>query len=239
MEATRYVFSIGGLQITSTVITTWGLLLVFCLFSWLVTRRLVVDQPGLVQTALEGVVQSIEAAIDSVSPGRAGLLLPFVGTLWLFVAVANLVGIIPLMHSPTGDLSTTAALALLVFLSVHWYGIRSAGLKSYLRHYLAPSPILLPFHLLGELSRTIALAMRLFGNIMSLEMAALLVLLVAGLLVPVPVFMLHVVEALVQAYIFGTLALIYIAGGMQSHEASEDSEASQSNTVNDKKGNAK
>ena len=81
--------------------------------------------------------------------------------------------------------------------------------------------------------------MRLFGNIMSLEMAALLVLLVAGLLVPVPVFMLHVVEALVQAYIFGTLALIYIAGGMQSHEASEDSEASQSNTVNDKKGNAK
>ena len=239
MEATRYVFSIGGLQITSTVITTWGLLLVFCLFSWLVTRRLVVDQPGLVQTALEGVVQSIEAAIDSVSPGRAGLLLPFVGTLWLFVAVANLVGIIPLMHSPTGDLSTTAPLALLVFLSVHWYGIRSAGLKSYLRHYLAPSPILLPFHLLGELSRTIALAMRLFGNIMSLEMAALLVLLVAGLLVPVPVFMLHVVEALVQAYIFGTLALIYIAGGMQSHEASEDSEASQSNTVNDKKGNAK
>ena len=239
MEATRYVFSIGGLQITSTVITTWGLLLVFCLFSWLATRRLVVDQPGLVQTALEGVVQSIEAAIDSVSPGRAGLLLPFVGTLWLFVAVANLVGIIPLMHSPTGDLSTTAALALLVFLSVHWYGIRSAGLKSYLRHYLAPSPILLPFHLLGELSRTIALAMRLFGNIMSLEMAALLVLLVAGLLVPVPVFMLHVVEALVQAYIFGTLALIYIAGGMQSHEASEDSEASQSNTMNDKKGNAK
>ena len=90
------------------------------------------------------------------------------------------------------------------------------GLGPYLRHYLAPSPLLLPFHLLGELSRTLALAVRLFGNIMSLEMAALLVLLVAGLLVPIPVLMLHIIEALVQAYIFGTLALIYIAGGMQS-----------------------
>ncbi|MFZ4536178.1 F0F1 ATP synthase subunit A [Propionivibrio sp.] len=219
MEAASVVFSLGWLKITSTVVTTWGLLLFFGTGCWLVTRRLSVDQPGLVQTALEGVVQSIEAAIESVLPGSAQMLLPFVGTLWLFIAVANLTGIVPLLRSPTGDLSTTAALAILVFLSVHWYGIRSAGLKNYLRHYLTPSPILLPFHLLGELSRTLALTVRLFGNIMSLEMAALLVLLVAGLLVPVPVLMLHIVEALVQAYIFGTLALIYIAGGMQSHEA--------------------
>ena len=233
MEAAGVVFSIGWLHITSTVVTTWGLLLFFVVGSWLATRRLAVDNPGLLQTALEGVVQSIENAIDGVLPGRAELLLPFVGTLWLFVAVANLTGLIPELHSPTADLSTTAALAFLVFLSVHWYGIRNAGLKEYLKHYLTPSPILLPFHLLGEFSRTIALAMRLFGNIMSLEMAALLVLLVAGLLVPVPILMLHIVEALVQAYIFGTLALIYIAGGMQSHEASENPEAPQSN---DKKG---
>ncbi|MBL8414870.1 MAG: F0F1 ATP synthase subunit A [Propionivibrio sp.] len=233
MEAAGVVFSIGWLHITSTVVTTWGLLLFFGVGCWLATRRLSADKPGLVQTALEGVVQSIDSAIDGVLPGRAELLLPFVGTLWLFVAVANLTGLIPELHSPTADLSTTAALAFLVFLSVHWYGIRSAGLKEYLKHYLTPSPILLPFHLLGEFSRTIALAMRLFGNIMSLEMAALLVLLVAGLLVPVPILMLHIVEALVQAYIFGTLALIYIAGGMQSHEASENTEAPQSN---DKKG---
>ena len=220
MEAASVVFSLGGFQITRTVVTTWGLLLVFGVGAWLATRRLSADKPGLVQTALEGVVQVIEAAIDGVLPGRAELLLPFIGTLWLFVAVANLTGLVPELHSPTADLSTTAALAFVVFLSVHWYGIRSAGLKDYLRHYLSPSPILLPFHVLGEFSRTLALAMRLFGNIMSLEMAALLVLLVAGLLVPVPVLMLHIVEALVQAYIFGTLALIYIAGGMQSHEAS-------------------
>jgi F-type H+-transporting ATPase subunit a len=109
-------------------------------------------------------------------------------------------------------------MALLVFLSTHWFGIRIQGLKNYLRHYLTPSPILLPFHLVSEITRTIALAVRLFGNIMSLEMAALLILLVAGFLAPVPILMLHVIEALVQAYIFGMLALIYVAGGIQSQQ---------------------
>ncbi|MCU0808383.1 MAG: F0F1 ATP synthase subunit A [Candidatus Contendobacter sp.] len=221
MEAVAVWFSIGPFGITATVGTTWILLLAFGLGCWLATRRLSVENPGVFQTALEGVVQAIESAIEAVLPGRARLVLPFVGTLWLFVAAANLTGLIPGLHSPTGDLSATAALAILVFLSVHWYGIRSDGPKAYLHQYLSPSPILLPFHLLGELSRTLALAVRLFGNIMSLEMAALLVLLVAGLLVPVPVLMLHIVEALVQAYIFGTLALIYIAGGMQSREESD------------------
>jgi F0F1-type ATP synthase, subunit a len=218
METTAFFVSIGSLHISLTVMTTWGLLLFLGLGSWLLTRHLSAQTPGLLQTALEGTVQSIQTAIDNVLPGKADLLLPFIGTLWLFIAIANLTGLIPELHSPTADLSTTAALAILVFFSVHWYGIRSSGLMPYLKHYLTPSPILLPFHLLGELSRTIALAMRLFGNIMSLEMAALLVLMVAGLLVPIPVLMLHIVEALVQAYIFGTLALIYIAGGMQSHE---------------------
>ena len=110
--------------------------------------------------------------------------------------------------SPTGDLSTTAALAIVVFLSVHWFGIRSEGLGAYLRHYMQPSPIMIPFHIISEISRTVALAVRLFGNVMSLETAAILVLLVAGFLVPVPVLLLHIVEALVQAYIFGMLALV-------------------------------
>ena len=230
MEALGIVFSLGPFDITRTVVTTWAIMLALGLGGWLATRRLSVDQPGMLQTALEGGVQSIESAIAAVLPERSRLLLPFVGTLWLFVAVANLIGLVPGLHAPTGDLSTTAALAVVVFLSVHWYGIRSAGLRAYLRHYLAPSPILLPFHVLGEFSRTLALAVRLFGNIMSLEMAALLVLLVAGLLVPVPVLMLHVIEALVQAYIFGMLALIYIAGGMQS-------QAEQASTHSKKEGN--
>ena len=151
-------------------------------------------------------------------PEQADKVLPFLTTLWLFLIVANLSGVIPGVHAPTGHLSTTAALAILVFLSVHWFGIRSEGLKNYLGHYLRPTPLLLPFHIISEITRTVALAVRLFGNIMSLEMAALLILLVAGFLAPVPILMLHIIEALVQAYIFGMLALIYIAGAMQSHQ---------------------
>ena len=216
MDRIEIVWQVGPFGITRTVITTFVLVVLIAAGARVATRRLTVEHPGPLQSALEGMVQAIDAAIAAVLPAHARLLLPFVGTLWIFVAAANLIGLIPGAHAPTGDLSTTAALALVVFCSVHWYGIRAAGLTSYLRHYLAPSPLLLPFHLLGELSRTLALAVRLFGNIMSLEMAALLILLVAGLLVPVPVLMLHVVEALVQAYIFGMLALIYIAGGLQA-----------------------
>ena len=142
--------------------------------------------------------------------------------MWIFLIIANLSGLIPGVHSPTRDLSATAALAIVVFLSVHWYGIRIQGIKAYLRHYLSPSPILLPFHLVSEITRTVALAVRLFGNMMSLEMAALLILLVAGFLAPVPILMLHIIEALVQAYIFGMLALVYVAGGIQSQQLQQN-----------------
>jgi len=200
------------------VVTTWVIMGAIWLLAWLVTRRLRI-QPGPLQTAAEGTVATIEDAIAAVAPGQARQLLPFIGSLWLFLVVANLSGLIPGVHSPTRDLSATTAMALLVFLSTHWFGIRIQGLKSYLRHYLTPSPILLPFHLVSEITRTIALAVRLFGNIMSLEMAALLILLVAGFLAPVPILMLHVIEALVQAYIFGMLALIYVAGSIQSQQS--------------------
>ena len=209
------VFTLGPVAVTSTVVTTWVIMALLWLLCWLVTRRLSID-PGPAQTALEGIVSTIEDAIAAVAYQHAGRLLPFIGSLWIYLVVANLSGLIPGAHSPTRDLSATAALAVLVFLSTHWYGIRVEGLKRYLHHYLTPSPLLLPFHLVSEITRTVALAVRLFGNMMSLEMAALLILLVAGFLAPVPILMLHIVEALVQAYIFGMLALIYVAGGIQS-----------------------
>jgi F-type H+-transporting ATPase subunit a len=215
MEAAAILFRIGPFAITTIVATTWGIMLLLGLFCWLATRRLALD-PGPLQTMLEGVVSAIEESISAVLPERAQLVLPFIGTLWIYIVISNLTGLIPHLHSPTGNLSVTAGLALLVFFSVHWFGVRSEGLRRYLAHYLSPTPILLPFHLISEVTRTVALAVRLFGNIMSLEMAALLILLVAGLLVPVPILMLHIVEGLVQAYIFGMLALIYVAGAMQS-----------------------
>ncbi len=211
------IFHLGPVSIGPTVLTTWLLMALLTGIAWFGTRKLRVDNPSRLQTALEGALLALRQAIEDVAPGHARRLLPFIGTLWLFIAAANLIGLVPGLRSPTGDLSLTVALALMVFLAVHWFGIRSNGLKAYLRHYLDPNPVLLPFHLLGEVTRTLALAVRLFGNMMSLEMAALLVLLVAGFLAPVPLLMLHIVEALVQAYIFGTLALVYVAGALQSH----------------------
>lgn len=211
------VVRIGPVRITSTVLVTWGIMLAIGLTAWVATRRLRIV-PTRWQSIVEGIVVAIEDAIRMVLPDQYRLVLPFIGTLWLFIVVANLASLIPGVRSPTGDLSLTAALAVLVFVAVHWYGIRTQGLTGYLRHYLQPNPILLPFHVVSEISRTVALAIRLFGNIFSLQMAALLVLLVAGFLVPVPVLMLHVIEGLVQAYIFGMLALVYVAGAIQSHD---------------------
>ncbi len=211
------VIELGPVAITNTVITTWVIMAVLWLFAWLVTRRLQIE-PGPVQTAVEGVVVTIENAVVAVAPEQTQRILPFIASLWVFLVIANLSGLLPGAHSPTRDLSATAGLAFLVFLSTHWFGIRSQGVKNYLHHYISPNPILLPFHLISEVTRTIALAVRLFGNMMSLEMAALLILIVAGFLAPVPILMLHIVEALVQAYIFGMLALIYVAGGIQSQQ---------------------
>jgi len=213
----NHVAELGPVVVTNTVVTTWAIMAVIWFLSWLISRRLRME-PGQWQTAIEGIVSVIEDAVAGVAPQHVHRIMPLIGSLWIFLVIANLSGLIPGVHAPTRDLSATGALAILVFLSTHWYGIRIEGLKNYLRHYLTPSPILLPFHLISEVTRTIALAVRLFGNMMSLEMAALLILLVAGFLAPVPILMLHIVEALVQAYIFGMLALIYVAGGIQSQQ---------------------
>ncbi|MDI3465786.1 MAG: Sodium-transporting ATPase subunit B [Nitrospira sp.] len=222
-EAAGTVFQIGSIHIAHPIVVTWGIMLTLALFSWAVARRFG-REPGPLQAAVEGAVGAIDDTIRSVLPGHAERVFPFIATLWIFILLANLIGLIPGIHAPTGDLSVTAALAVLVFLSVHRFGIAIEGITPYLRHYLAPSPLLLPFHIISEISRTLTLAVRLFGNMMSLEMAALLVLLVAGFLVPIPLLMLHIVEALIQAYIFGMLALIYLAGAIQTRALHSPSE---------------
>lgn len=219
------VFNLGPIAIGGTVLTTWGVMLAFLLLV-LWSRLSLNGRVSRLQTGMETVVVAIEGAIAEVLPAPyVRRVLPFIATLWLYVLVANLVGLIPELHSPTRDLSATAALAVLVFASTHWFGIRNHGWRAHLRHYIEPSIILLPFHIISELTRTLALAIRLFGNIMSLEMAALLLLMIAGFLVPVPLLMLHVIEAVVQAYIFGMLALIYIAGALENHESQPSSSA--------------
>ncbi|BCX89578.1 F-type H+-transporting ATPase subunit a [Methylomarinovum tepidoasis] len=213
----QVLWRLGPLQFTDTLVTSVALTLVLWLAGWWLSRHLRLH-PGPLQTAVEAAVLAMEDAVRDLVPRYVEQVAPFIMGLWWFLLAANLIGLIPGLQSPTRDLSITSALALLVFLSVHWFGIRTQGL-GYLRHYLQPFPFLLPFHLVSEITRTVALAVRLFGNMMSLDLVALIVLMLAGFLVPVPVLMLHVVEALVQAYIFGMLALVYIAGGIQAHEA--------------------
>jgi F-type H+-transporting ATPase subunit a len=206
----------AGLALGEPVVVSFVLTVLLTATSYWVGRRLTAGR-GRMQVAAEAAVSLMTGAVAEVVPAAdVPRVLPFVGTLWLFILAANLVGLVPGLSSPTRDLSVTAALAFLVFSAVHVYGIRAAGWRAYLRHYVQPNPLLLPFHLVSELTRTLALAVRLFGNMMSLEMAALLVLLVAGFLVPVPLLVLHVIEALVQAYIFGTLALIYIGSALEA-----------------------
>ena len=216
-----YSFSLGTLVIHASIISTWGVMLFIISLVWLATRQLQMV-PGSIQTVIEGIFEAMEQAVLEVAPEHGRQIMPFIATLWVFLVVANLVGLIPGLHSPTADLSVTSALAILVFLSVHWFGIRIQGLKQYLHHYLQPTPMLLPFHIVSEFTRTLALAIRLFGNVMSLEMAAMLIVLVAGFLAPIPILMLHIIEALVQAYIFGMLALIYLASAMQSQQLNSE-----------------
>lgn len=213
----------GWLEIQSSIYTTWIIMLVLTLFFLFTTRKLS-TAPGWLQVCFEAVNLMMKNAISAVLPQHVELVFPFIASLWIFILCANLIGIIPGFSSPTADLSVTASFAVLTFLSVHWFGIRANGFKKYFAHYLSPNPILLPFHLISEVSRTIALAVRLFGNVMSLQFAALLLLMIGGFLVPVPILMLHIVEAIIQAYIFGMLALIYIAGGIQAQEFSREKE---------------
>jgi F-type H+-transporting ATPase subunit a len=137
-------------------------------------------------------------------------------TLALFIATANLLGLVPGLHAPTADFSTTAALAVIVFFAVPFYGIRARGLVGYLRHYLEPTPLLLPLEIVTEFSRTLALAVRLFGNVMSEELVIAVLLTIAGLLVPVPLMMLAVLTGMVQAYIFAVLTVVYLSAAVRA-----------------------
>jgi F-type H+-transporting ATPase subunit a len=213
----NFVLKLGPFGVSETLIISWFITLLFLVLA-IITRHIIKSHKklGAWQTIVEDVYSVMEEGIAEILPEHATLVFPFIASLWLFIFVANLIGIIPGLSSPTSDLSITSALAVLVFFSVHWFGIRAEGVRNYFAHYLKPNPILLPFHIMSEITRTLALAIRLFGNIMSVEFAILLVLMIAGLLVPIPLILLHIIEGIIQAYIFGLLALIYIAGGIQS-----------------------
>jgi F-type H+-transporting ATPase subunit a len=207
------VLTLGPVQVTDTVIFTWIVMAVIIITSYLLARRLSL-RPTLRQEALEAVFEAIVKTVQDVLPLDPWLVVPMLGTLWILIGFSNLAGLVPGMKTPTADINTTFAFAVLSYAAAHVVGIASQGLRKYLSHYGEPTWIVLPFHLVAEVSRTVALAVRLFGNMLSGDMVAVIVLGIAGLLAPVPFALLHILIGLIQAYIFGMLTLVFIAGGL-------------------------
>ncbi len=207
----------GPIHLNETIVTTWGLMAVLTIGSFLITRRL---SSGLHisrwQSMLEIIVTLIKGQIEEIGIRDARTYLPFVGTLFLFIALSNLCTILPGYDPPTGSLSTTAALALCVFVAVPVFGVMERGVLAYLRGYLRPTFLMLPFNIISELSRTLALAVRLFGNIMSGTIILGILLTIAPLVFPVAMSALGLLTGMVQAYIFSVLATVYIAAATQA-----------------------
>ena len=205
----------GIVKLDATIAFTWALMLVLTVAAWLVTRRLSTEHArSRWQNMLEIIVTGIQGQIAEVGVPDPRRVLPFVGTLFLFVAASALGTIVPGFEPPTGSLSTTAALAACVFVAVPLYGIRRSGLRDYLRTYLDPTPLMLPFNIISELSRTLALAVRLFGNMMSGAMILGILLTITPFLFPVVMTALGLLTGMVQAYIFSILATVYLAAAV-------------------------
>jgi len=213
------LFQWGWFKINSTIAYTWLVIFVLTFGSWLVTRRL--SSEGKLsrwQNLLEVLITGIKSQIREVSRQEPGPYLPFVGTLFIFIAVSNVLAIVPGYVPPTSSLSTTAALAICVFIAVPVFGIASQGVLNYLWQYIQPTFFMLPFNLIGELSRTLALAVRLYGNMMSGTIIVAILLTITPLIFPVIMQALGLLTGLIQAYIFAILAMVYIASASKTRE---------------------
>lgn len=206
------VFSIGDFKVNATIAGTWIVMLLLVGISAWITRNLRADvPPNRWRTALEVIVTGIQSQIEEVSRKSARHVLYFAGTLFLFIALANMLQVVPGFIPPTSSLSTTVALALSVLIAVPLFGVASRGIRAYLRSFIEPSVIMLPFNIIGEFSRGIALAVRLYGNVMSGAVIAAILLGIAPFFFPVVMNMLGLLTGLIQAYIFAILATVYIS----------------------------
>ena len=209
--ATEVLFRVGPVPITEPVLVTWILMALIAGGAWLVTRRLALV-PSSLQAALELVVATVDAQIRETMQADPGPYRAFVGTLFVFILLANWASLVPGVEPPTAHVETDAALALLVFLAVIWFGVRAGGVRGYLKSFAAPSVLMIPLNFVESITRTFSLLVRLFGNVMSGVFVVGIVLSLAGLLVPIPLMALDLLTGAVQAYIFAVLATVFIAG---------------------------
>jgi F-type H+-transporting ATPase subunit a len=209
----------GFLKLNGTIAFTWGLMLILAVGSKLITRKLSTDQNrSRWQNFLEIIVTGIEKQIEEVGLPHPEKYLGFLGTLFLFLATASVCTILPGYDPPTGSLSTTVALALCVFVAVPLFGIADQGVGGYLKSYIKPTVIMLPFNIISELSRTLALAVRLFGNMMSGAMIIAILLTITPFIFPIVMTLLGLLTGMVQAYIFSILAAVYIAAAIRTRK---------------------
>ena len=209
------VVEIGAFTLNATIVNTWIVMALLVGISWLVTRRLRPDvPPGRLRNALEVLVQMIEGQIRDVTHSAVHQVMYFAGTLFLFIACANLLAVIPGFRAPTGSLSTTVALTLAVLLAVPVFSIAHGGWRHYLRTFAQPSWLLLPMNILGEFSKAVSLSIRLYGNVMSGAVVAAILIGIAPFFFPVLMDAFGLLAGLIQAYIFSILAAVYISSAM-------------------------
>lgn len=202
----------GLIKLNATIVFTWGLMLILAVGSKVITRRLSINhERSRWQNLLEIVITGMEKQIKEVGLRQPKKYLGFLGTLFLFISAASLGTVIPWYEPPTGSLSTTAALALCVFVAVPYFGIKDQGVGNYLKSYMKPTFFMLPFNIISEISRTLALAVRLFGNMMSGAMIVAILLTITPIIFPIIMTLLGLLTGMVQAYIFSILASVYIA----------------------------
>ena len=216
------MFEAWDYGVNATIFYTWIVMALLTVASLLITRNLRPDvPPNRWRTMLEVIVQGIQSQIEEVAQGPSRYLLYYAGTLFLFVATSNLLLVVPGFEPPTASLSTTTALALSVLIAVPLFGITSRGLGGYLKTYLEPSFIMLPFNIISEFSRGISLAIRLYGNIMSGAVIAAILLSVAPFFFPVVMDVLGLLTGMIQAYIFAILATVYISSATAPPQQSQ------------------
>lgn len=212
----------GIIQLNATILYTWAVMGLLVIGSWLITRRI---SPGgrltRWQNLLEILVAGMLREIRNISQDDPRGYLDFVGTLFVFILASNLLAVVPGYVPPTASLSTTAALAVCVFVAVPLYGIRSRGLTGFLKQYIEPTPLMLPFNVIGELSRTLALAIRLFGNLMSGAKIVAILVAITPLIFPIVMHVLGLLTGVIQAYIFAVLAMVYIASATRARKEKE------------------
>ena len=216
----------GFVKLNETIVTTWVMMLVMAGTAKMITRKLATEVTvSRWQSALEIIVTGIEGQIKEVGLEEPRKYLPFLGTLFLFIGMCSVCIVIPGFKPPTGSLSTTTALALCVFIAVPLFGIREQGFGGYLKTYVKPTFIMLPFNIISELSRTLALAIRLFGNMMSGVMIVGILLTITPFLFPIVMTLLGLLTGSVQAYIFSILAAVYIAAATRATKPKPDLKA--------------